>query len=151
MKPTESSQNIDLNELFISRVESTKIEEPNYSNLDLSLAFEKRIPGSILRKLVKSIPRPLLMASLDSATEDYSKLVSRKFLTVNQTDSLNELTKVWAELRQLFCWEQEVLEEWIEQELPVLEGAKVRQLIVTNSGRIVIRELIDEMRSGEFA
>ncbi|MTJ02677.1 hypothetical protein [Idiomarina piscisalsi] len=151
MKPAESSQNIDLNGLFISRVESTNIEEASYSNLDLCLAFEKSVPGSILRKLVKSIPRQLLMASLGSSTEDYSKLVRRKFLTVNQTDSLNELTKAGAELRQLFCWKQEVLEEWIEQKLPTLGGAKVRQLIVTNSGRIVIRELIDEMRSGEFA
>ncbi|MFD2631612.1 hypothetical protein [Idiomarina piscisalsi] len=150
MKQTESSQNIELNELLVSRIESTKIQEPNYSNLDLFLAFEKRIPGSILQKLVKSIPRELVMASLDLATEDYSKLVRRKTLTLKQTDNLYELTKIWAELRMLFNFDENSLNKWIDAELPILEGAKVRELIVTSTGRAALREIVSEMLSGDL-
>ncbi|NWO06648.1 MAG: hypothetical protein HLX50_13450 [Alteromonadaceae bacterium] len=91
------------------------------------------------------------MASLDLAAEDYSKLVRRKTLTLNQTDNLNEMTKIWAELRMLFNFDESSLKEWVDEELPILERTKVRDLIVTNAGRALIRELVSEMLSGELA
>lgn len=68
-----------------------------------------------------------------------------------QTDNLNELTKIWAELRMLFNFDENSLKEWVDAELPILDGAKVRELIVTNAGRALIRELVSEMLSGELA
>lgn len=91
------------------------------------------------------------MASLGLAAEDYSKLVRRKTLTLNQTDNLNELTKMWADLRMLFNFDEESLKEWVDAELPILEAAKVRDLIVTNAGRALVRGLVSEMLSGELA
>ncbi len=68
-----------------------------------------------------------------------------------QTDNLNELTKIWAELRMLFNFDENSLKEWVDAELPILDGAKVRELIVANAGRALIRELVSEMLSGELA
>lgn len=145
------SEKIDLEQLFILRVEARKELRSSYSPLALCRAIKAGVPGSLLRRLINSIPKKIVMASLDLATEDYSKLVRRKTLTLNQTDNLNELTKIWAELRMLFNFDESSLKEWVDEELPILEGTKVRDLIVTNAGRALTRELVSEMLSGELA
>lgn len=145
------SEKIDLEQLFILRVEASKKLRSSYSHLALCRAIKTGVPGSLLRRLINSIPKKIVMASLDLAAEDYSKLVRRKTLTLNQTDNLNELTKIWAELRMLFNFDESSLKEWVDEELPILERTKVRDLIVTNAGRALIRELVSEMLSGELA
>lgn len=145
------SEKIDLEQLFILRVEASKKLRSSYSHLALCRAIKTGVPGSLLRRLINSIPKKIVMASLDLAAEDYSKLVRRKTLTLNQTDNLNELTKIWAELRMLFNFDESSLKEWVNEELPTLERTKVRDLIVTNAGRALIRELVSEMLSGELA
>lgn len=145
------SEKIDLEQLFILRVEASKKLRSSYSHLALCRAIKTGVPGSLLRRLIDSIPKRVLMASLGLAAEDYSKLVRRKTLTLNQTDNLNELTKIWAELRMLFNFDESSLKEWVNEELPILERTKVRDLIVTNAGRALIRELVSEMLSGELA
>lgn len=145
------SEKIDLEQLFILRVEASKKLRSSYSHLALCRAIKTGVPGSLLRRLINSIPKKIVMASLDLAAEDYSKLVRRKTLTLNQTDNLNEMTKIWAELRMLFNFDESSLKEWVDEELPILERTKVRDLIVTNAGRALIRELVSEMLSGELA
>lgn len=145
------SEKIDLEQLFILRVEASKKLRSSYSHLALCRAIKTGVPGSLLRRLINSIPKKIVMASLDLAAEDYSKLVRRKTLTLNQTDNLNELTKIWVELRMLFNFDESSLKEWVDEELPILERTKVRDLIVTNAGRALIRELVSEMLSGELA
>lgn len=145
------SEKIDLEHLFILRLEAKRELRSNFSQHALCRAINAGVPGSLLRRLIDSIPKKILMASLGLAAEDYSKLVRRKTLTLNQTDNLNELTKMWAELRMLFNFDENSLKEWVEAELAILEGAKVRDLIVTNAGRALIRELVSEMLSGDLA
>lgn len=145
------SERIDLERLFIRRVETKNELRSSFSQLALCRAIKKGVPGSLLRRLIDSIPKKIVMASFDLAVEDYSKLVRRKTLTLNQTDSLNELTKIWAELRILFNFDENSLKDWVDAELPILEGAKVRELIVTDAGRAAVKEIISEMLSGDLA
>lgn len=145
------SEKVDLESLFILRVEAKNELRSSFSQLALCRAIKRGVPGSLLRRLINSIPKKIVMASLDLAAEDYSTVVRRKTLTLNQTDSLNELTKMWAELRMLFNFDENSLKDWVNAELPILEGAKVRELIVTDAGRAAVKEIISEMLSGDLA
>ena len=122
MSQTEQHTNINLGQIFISRVSpgATKQLEFNLSKLDICKAILTGVSGSILRQLNLRVPRTILMEAIGLSRCDYPKLAKRKRLTSNQTDSLNELTKIWAELLELFNFKVELLTDWLEHDLPIL-------------------------------
>lgn len=70
------SERINLERLFILRVEAKGELKSSFSQLAVFRALKTGVPGSLLRRLIGSIPRKTVMASLDLAEEDYTQSLS---------------------------------------------------------------------------
>lgn len=70
------SERINLERLFILRVEAKGELKSSFSQLAVFRALKAGVPGSLLRRLIGSIPRKTVMASLDLAEEDYTQSLS---------------------------------------------------------------------------
>ena len=116
----------------------------------MSRLVHKGMKGDILRKLCKKIPRKVLADTLGTETSNFSKFYNRMLSQV-QTDQINDLSLVWAELREFFDGDDELIEEWLKTPAPALSGAEPIELLSTIVGRQTLRKSLDAMRYGEFA
>ena len=111
---------------------------------------KRGMAGSYLRRLCEGIPRQLLADTLGTEVSNFSKLYKRT-LTKVQTDEINDLTSVWAELRAFFDGDEELLTDWLNTPLPALSGQRPIDLLSTIVGRRALRERLNAMQYGEFA
>lgn len=59
--------------------------------------------------------------------------------------------KIDAVLTDFFCGDDQLLEEWINTEIPILEGKKPKELFNTFEGRNRIIQILGELERGETA
>ncbi|MEG3764956.1 MbcA/ParS/Xre antitoxin family protein [Alteromonas sp. 14N.309.X.WAT.G.H12] len=144
---------INLSELFIARV-AGKQHNISVSHID-TLRFVNMlsdgVEGTVLRTVAQHIPKLVLSVSLGSDITNLSKLYRRKKLTPKQTESLEDLTALWEDLRALFDNDDELIHEWIQAPLPAFEGGCAMDIMGSSFGRKRIREVLEEMKYGEFA
>tara|TARA_B100000446_G_scaffold184352_1_gene206214 strand:- start:81088 stop:81567 length:480 start_codon:yes stop_codon:yes gene_type:complete len=120
------------------------------TSIEMSRLVHKGMKGDILRKLCKRIPRKVLADTLGTETSNFSKFYNRMLSQV-QTDQINDLSLVWAELREFFDGDDELIGEWLNTPAPALSGAEPLELLSTIVGRQTLRKSLDAMRYGEFA
>lgn len=147
----ESAHSGSLLEIFVARVEAGGVIEVIDRPSEFVSLLQAGVSGEVLRPVTKHIPKRTVANAVGADVSNFSKLYRRKALSGYQTESLNDLTELWAELREVFMDDEEMIKEWIEQPLPILDGAKPNDLIGSQYGRDVLRDRLDEMRSGEFA
>lgn len=149
----ESAEQDDfvLSQLFISRIESASPGNVTVSPRELVSLLEQGAEGVVLRAVIKHIPKGLVIRAIGSDEANFLKVIRRKRLTKHQTESLNGLTKLWAELRQFFDWDNGMVNDWISQHLPALDGASPLELMSSQEGRCIIRKQLEIMRFGNFA
>lgn len=140
-----------LAELFISRVKDKHTPSRAVSPVTFVNLLNAGVSGDVLRPVIKHIPKTVVVSTVGSDKTNFSKLTRRKRLTGRQTEDLNDLTKLWAELRRFFGWDETMLNQWIAQPLPILDGASATEIMSSQEGRDIIREHVDAMRYGDFA
>lgn len=111
----------------------------------------KGVQGDVLKRVVEHIPKVVVYGAVGTDSTNFSKMVRRERLTGRVTEELNDLTRLWAELRQFFNWDDELVKEWIEQKLPALDGAAPIELMSSQAGREIVKQQLDAMRFGDCA
>lgn len=109
----------------------------------------KGLPGNVIREISEYIPRKIIIEALGSDSSNLNKLYKRN-LSKNETDVVEDLTSLWAELRAFFHGDDEMLKQWISTPLPILDGEQPDALMDTIGGRNKIRQLLNKMRYGDF-
>ncbi|MAA94908.1 MAG: hypothetical protein CML22_06975 [Rheinheimera sp.] len=151
MKKSNEDTSSALADIFISRVESRSPQTNPVSPKMFISMLDQGVSGEVLRPVIKHIPKGVVVRAVGSDNTNFSKLLRRKRLTGRHTEDLNDLTKLWAELREFFNWDEELVKEWISQKLPAFEGATPSEFMASHEGREIIREHLEAMRYGDFA
>jgi len=138
-------------DVFVSRVQGKASQKESVSPRVWVGLLSNGVPGGVLRHVVQHIPKDVVTRTIGTDNTNLAKFYRRQRLTGKVTEELNDLTKLWAELREFFGWDEELLKEWIEQKLPVLDGATPSELMSSSAGRVIIRQQLDAMRYGDFA
>jgi uncharacterized protein (DUF2384 family) len=92
----------------------------------------------------------VLADTLGADKTNFSKLY-RRTLNKLQTDEINDLTMLWAELREFFEDDRELMDDWLAAKTPALSGGRPLDMLSTISGRQSIRRAVDAMRYGDFS
>lgn len=79
------------------------------------------------------------------------KIQNHDRLSAAQYESLLSLSQAWCELRGCFNNQTESVVEWLAVEIERLDGAAPVDLMSTQFGRGVLREVAAEIRNSEFA
>jgi len=116
-----------------------------------AILIRNGVPGKILRVLTQTIPRYILIDTVDSDRSNFSKLYRKKHLSKSQGDEVNDLSLMWAELREFFDYDDTEVKEWVATPLPILDGMAPGSLLDTFSGRTAVRNTLNKMRYGDFA
>ncbi|NOI66680.1 MbcA/ParS/Xre antitoxin family protein [Vibrio sp. 99-8-1] len=112
---------------------------------------EPRLAGQTLRIVVKTIPREVVAKTIDVSSSNLSKLYARKHLTIPQSQDISDLTAFWAEMRDVFMGDSELIDEWLNDALPSLDGRAPIELVQTLAGRKALREVLERLRYGDFS
>lgn len=110
-----------------------------------------RLAGQTLRIVVKTIPREVVAKTIDVSSSNLSKLYARKHLTTPQSQDISDLTAFWAEMRDVFMGDSELIDEWLNDALPSLDGRAPIELVQTLAGRKALREVLERLRYGDFS
>ena len=148
-EPLELDSSI-LTQLFISRVEDTKQMDSTVSPRMLIALLAQGVGGDVLPSITKYIPKSLVIRAIGSTPTNFSKLFYRKRLSKHQTEALYSLTKLWAELREFFVWNDCMVNQWINQQLPAFDGASPLELMSSQEGQELIKRQLQAMRYGNF-
>ena len=148
--PEPKSEQV-LSRLFISRVESKTPQCRAGSPVHFVTMLSQGVSGDVLRPMTKHIPKGVVISTVGTDPSNFSKLTQRKRLTARQTEDLNDLTKLWMELREFFDWDESMVKAWIDEPLPALDGTPPSAIMSSAEGRDIIREQLDVMRYGDFA
>lgn len=151
IKAPEPGRDRILSQIFISRVESKEPVSRAGSSVQFVTLLNEGVSGTVLRPVIKHIPKPLVVLTVGSDQSNFSKLIKRKRLSGRQTEDLNDLTNLWAELREFFAWDEAMVKNWIEDPSPALDGMPPSSIMSSLEGRNIIREQLDVMRYGDFA
>jgi uncharacterized protein (DUF2384 family) len=141
----------NLDRLFVARVENTAHDEITISPKIFAQMLEHGICTDTLRVIMAHIPRTIVAATIGIKESSVSNIPVHKRLSRTQTDQLNDLTKLWLNLNQFFDFDTVMLNEWLANPLPIVDGACPNDLIISQYGRDVIRTRLDEMRHGDFS
>lgn len=147
---SENESNI-LAEVFVSRVQGNSPKMLSVSPRVMVTLLNQGVRGDVLRHVVAHIPKALVVRAAGTDVSNFSKLYRRQRLSGLVTEELNDLTKLWADLREFFDWDEELVKEWISQQLPALDGATPSELMSSQAGREIIKQQLDAMRFGDFA
>ena len=142
---------IDLFDTFTSRVEENKELVPTGDPVLYVQTLHSGVKGRVLSRIVKHIPKPVVLDTVGTDSTNYSKLVKRAKLSAHQTEELEDLTTLWHEMRLFFEWDEELLNEWVSSSLNALGGTKPSELLGSGYGRKIIRQVIEEMKYGDFS
>lgn len=137
-------------DIFLSRIASTKPISNTFSPRTFIQMMTRGVSGEVLSSVIKHIPKIIVIGTFDIDSTNFAKLIRRKRLSGSDTELLNDLTKLWAELREFFEWDNKMLNDWIGQQLPILDGGAPSEFMVSQEGRAVIRKQLNAMRCGEF-
>ena len=140
-----------LSELFEARLDGKKTKSSIASPRVFVAQLEDGVSGSVLRKITQHIPKPVVVKTIGVDVTNFSKLYRKKHLSGKQTEDLNDLTALWSELITFFDNDETLVNEWINEPIPVLDGACPRDLLPSQYGRDEIREMLDAMKFGDFA
>ena len=150
LKESAGPDNLILPKIFISRVEDTRQMDSTVSPRMLIALLAQGVGGDVLPTIIKYIPRSLVMRAIGSTPTNFSKLFHRKRLSKHQTEALYSLTKLWAELREFFVWNDCMVNQWINQQLPAFDGASPLELMSSQEGQELIKRQLQAMRYGNF-
>jgi hypothetical protein len=140
-----------LSRVFISRIESKVPQCRPGSPVQFVALLSQGVSGTVLRPVTRHIPKGVVVSTVGTDPSNFSKLIQRKRLSGRQTEDLNDLTKLWAELREFFDWDEAMVKAWIEEPLASLDGTSPSAIMSSPEGRDIIREQLDVMRYGDFA
>ncbi len=140
-----------LAEVFASRMQGNTPQSPALSPRVWVSLLNQGVRGDVLRHVVQHIPKAVVVSAVGTDSTNFSKLMRRQRLTGRLTEELNDLTKLWAELREFFDWDEALVKEWIDQKLPALDGATPSELMSSQAGREIVKQQLDAMRYGDFA
>ena len=140
-----------LAEVFVSRVQGKSPKNLSVSPRVWVSLLDQGVRGDVLRHVAAHIPKALVVRAAGTDVSNFSKLYRRQRLSGLVTEELNDLTKLWADLREFFDWEEDLVIDWISQKLPALDGATPSELMSSQAGREIVKQQLDAMRYGDFA
>lgn len=135
--------------IYQYRIAGFRLIETISMVLSLISRVRQGLPGSVIREIAEYIPRKIIIEALGSDSSNLNKLYKRN-LSKTETDVVEDLTSLWAELRAFFHGDDEMLKQWISTPLPILDGEQPDSLMDTIGGRNRIRQLLNKMRYGDF-
>ncbi|MCG9579815.1 MbcA/ParS/Xre antitoxin family protein [Vibrio tubiashii] len=141
---------VTLDEIVLSRLDVDH-EAIVASPLMEATLDEQRLEGTTLRVVVKAIPREVVAKTIDVQATNLAKLYKRKYLSRVQSEDISDLTATWAEMRNVFMGDVELLNEWLMTPLPSLNGRPPRELLQTLAGRKVLKEQLNRLCYGDFS
>lgn len=145
-----SHVNMTLDDIVLSRLGAEQDAVVTAPLLEATLD-EPRLVGNTLRVVVKTIPRELVAKTINVNSTNLSKLYKRKYLSRPQSEDISDLTAIWAEMRCVFMYDDELLDEWLNTSIPSLNGRSPIELVQSLSGRKVLREQLNRLCHGDFS
>ncbi len=107
------------------------------------------LPGLFLKELAQGVPGKVLYSALGVTPQRFSQIVKRRHLSKSHTEAMIGFIAVWHQVLDVLG--ADYATEWLNTELPVLDGLRPSDLLDTNYGRSLLSQTLDEMRNGEIS
>lgn len=121
----------------------------DFSPLTQAVLLRHPLSGSTLKLVAERVSRGLVAAAIGISASNLSKLYKRE-LSQTQSEEVVSLTTLWAELKEFFGGDMEMLNSWLDEPVPALEGTP-RSLMSTFAGRRAIETYLDRVRYGDYS
>ncbi|EAQ33212.1 hypothetical protein OS145_02550 [Idiomarina baltica OS145] len=125
---------VSLQELFTGQLHGKKpidrIDPLKYSQL-----LRRGIEGAAVSNICSELPAQLLATALDLDVPELFRLAEKERLSPQQTEIIGDFVTLWSELKSFFEDDLQLLTEWLETRLPVLNGEAPVTFINTFIGR----------------